>query len=152
MQREFFEYLDGRHKRLKDDLVDVFFNEKFIKIEYGKIDEDGERKYGKKFTSAEEAYRLLFERALITDQVIVLPVLGVSEFAEYINIPASKFSSMYSKQRKGEVVNPPIPKPIQVLSATSIWTTQQAAEYKELYDNYIPVRGRPTKTEQAPVE
>ncbi|WP_341323478.1 hypothetical protein NSQ62_08365 [Solibacillus sp. FSL H8-0523] len=151
MQAKFTQYLDENHKRLKDDLVDVFFNDRFIKIEYGKIEEDGERKYGKKFTSAEEAYKVLFERGLVTDMVFVLPLLGVAEFAAFLEIAPSKFSNMYSRQRKGEIVNPPIPKPIQILSATSIWTFEQATEYKEQYDNYTPVRGRP-KPDPTPVE
>lgn len=107
MQAKFTQYLDENHKRLKDDLVDVFFNDRFIKIEYGKIEEDGERKYGKKFTSAEEAYKVLFERGLVTDMVFVLPLLGVAEFAAFLEIAPSKFSNMYSRQRKGEIVNPP---------------------------------------------
>lgn len=155
MEKEFYLCLNSKNKQLKEDLVEVFFNRQFIKIEYGKVLEGDERSHGKKFSSAEDAYRFLFERGLVTDIVFTLPLLGIAEFADFLGIPSTKFSSMYSKQRKGEVVNPPLPMPIQVIAATSIWTMKQASDYKAEFEQYKPTRGRPTNTnknEKTPVE
>lgn len=154
MEEAFYTYVESKHKQVKEDLVEIFFNKQFIKVEYGKIGEDGERNFRKRFTTAEDAYKFLFETGLVTDRIITLPLLGVTEFAEFLNIPTSKLSNMYSKQRKGETVNPPLPAPIQVLAATSIWTFEQAKDYKIEFDNYTPVKGRPknnTKNEETPV-
>jgi hypothetical protein len=66
-------------------------------------------------------------------------LVGLKEFAELIGWDKARLSTKYSRQREGMKVRPRLPEPIQILSATPVWTKAQAMSYKEKLElRFIP--------------
>lgn len=58
-------------------------------------------------------------------------LVGLKEFAELIGWDKARLSTKFSRQRDGKKVRPMIPEPIQILSATPVWTKAQVMSFKE---------------------
>jgi hypothetical protein len=58
-------------------------------------------------------------------------LVGLKEFAELIGWDKARLSTKFSRQREGKKVRPMIPEPIQILSATPVWTKAQVMHFKE---------------------
>ncbi|HDR6289641.1 TPA: hypothetical protein QCU33_005806 [Bacillus cereus] len=58
----------------------------------------------------------------------------MKEFAEIIGWDKARLGMKYFRQREGKKVRPPLPKPIQILAATPIWTLEQVLAFKRNID------------------
>ena len=66
-----------------------------------------------------------------TKTQVIPPLVGTKEFAEILGWSTAAFSMKYSRQCEGRKVRNPLPKPIQILAATPLWTLEQAEKYKK---------------------
>ena len=54
----------------------------------------------------------------------------MKEFAQILGWETARLSTKYSRQREGQKIRQPLPKPIFTLAATPVWTKEQAEAYK----------------------
>lgn len=70
------------------------------------------------------------------------PLVGLKEFAQIIGWDKARLSTKYSRQKEGKKVRPVLPEPIQIVSATPIWTLEQANQYRMILSENLSIKER----------
>lgn len=69
------------------------------------------------------------------EKTAIEPLVGLKEFAEILGWSTARLCAKYGRQKSGKKVRLPLPIPVQILSATPVWTLQQALDFKKRLGN-----------------